>query len=229
MCGGGLLGCAAFADRATNIPSPNRSPNRSLWGRSAMGLQQMGVAAAVLSRGLDVAKATKDDGWEAALSYQLAVARVLGGAAPGSSSSGGGDAAAAAGSEAAGSEAGEAPVADFDASEVLALQARGDAAVASVDRWWPAGWESHKPAGEPDRSVLAEKLLPLAEERSGLKVVEGARVPALQGVLYVTRAPTSVPPGAVDSGLVPLAGGGGAAAVAEEEEEEEEREHVVHV
>jgi hypothetical protein len=34
-------------------------PHRSLWGRSAMGLQQMGAAAAVLSRGREVAREAK--------------------------------------------------------------------------------------------------------------------------------------------------------------------------
>lgn len=191
---------------------PDVAMGYSLWGRSAMGLQQVGVAGAVLERGLAAAAAAKDDAWEAALCYQLAVSRVLGsggaaateagGGSGGEAKEGGGSGGEEAKKEGEGKEEGakEQPEATFDASEVLALRARGDAAVESVARWWPAAWEGQRPQGEPDRSVLTDKLIPMAEERAGgQKVEEGAHLPALRGVLYVTRAPTSVPPGAVDA------------------------------
>jgi hypothetical protein len=197
-----------------------------------MGLQQMGVASAVLSRGLDVARASKDDCWEAALCYQLAVSRVLGGDAPGGGSSGGGApsgsggggggggtaAAKEGGGEGGEAAAAEAPAAEFDAAEVLRLQEEGDAAVAAVKGWWPAGWDDYRPEGEPDRTVLAEKLLPMVAERCGTSVAPGAgRLPALTGVLYVTRAPTTVAPGAVDT-----PGGEGVPEGDEEGEDDEE-------
>jgi len=196
-----------------------------MWGRSAMGLQQMGVAAAVLSRGLDVARASKDDSWEAYLCYQLAVARILGGSAPAAAATAGGAAGAAADTADAADAA-----ATFDASEVLELQRRGDAALESVARWWPSGWADLRPEGEPDRSVLAQRLIPLVEERGGARVEAGARLPALQGVLYVTRAPTTLPPGALDSLGAGGEGLGRGVGVAEGEEgESEEQEHVVQV
>jgi hypothetical protein len=104
----------------------------------------------------------------------------------------------------------------------MSLRAEGDAAVAAVASWWPAGWDDYRPEGEPDRSVLTQKLIPMAEERAGRKLEEGAgRLPALEGVLYVTRAPSSVPPGALDSlGL----GQGGVPEGAEGDEEEGEGE-----
>ncbi|GBF93521.1 hypothetical protein Rsub_06654 [Raphidocelis subcapitata] len=200
---------------------PDHALGYSLWARSAMGLQQAGVAAAVLARGLEAARAARDDAWEAAMCYQLAVAKILGGgaaAAPagGAAGAGGAAAAAAAGegaaeaAEGAAEEAAPAPPRLFDASEILALRAAGDAAAASVEAWWPAAWAESRPAGEPDRGVLTEKLIPMAEERSGLRVAEGEKLPVLDNVLYVTRAPSTVPPGAMDAlGVGPGAAGGG--------------------
>lgn len=153
----------------------------------------------------------------------MAVAKVLGSdsgaaaAAPaaaegGADAAGDGDAAAAA-----------APLATFSCDDVIELQRRGDAACALVKSWWPAPWESQMPQGEPDRTVLAEKIIPLAEEKAGAKFAAGKSLPTLQGVLYVTRRPDAVPPGALDQ--LGVAGQG----IAEGEAEEEEQEQVVQV
>jgi hypothetical protein len=124
-------------------------------------------------------------------------AQVLGGSTSSSSGGGGGDREGAGPAADAGAEA-PAAAEVFDCSEVIELQRRGEAAAASVASWWPAAWPDAMPRGEPDRTVLAEKLIPMAEEKSGVKFAEGEKIPVLQGVLYVTRAPTSVPPGALD-------------------------------
>ncbi|KAI8465990.1 MAG: hypothetical protein J3K34DRAFT_74041 [Monoraphidium minutum] len=205
---------------------PEMAGGYSLWARSAMGFQQMGVAAAVLQKGLDAAAAARDDAREAALAYQMAVAKMLGGGG------GGGGGGAAGGEEGGGGGEGggaAAAVEVFSCDEVLELQRRGAAAAASVAAWWPAPWAEQLPTGDPDRTVLAEKLVPMAEEKSGVKFATGASMPVLQGVLYVTRAPSSVPPGALDQ--LGVGGGGGAEGVPEEEEEveEAEAEHVVQV
>jgi hypothetical protein len=221
-----------------------------------MCFQQMGAAAAVLSKGLEVAKASRDDSWEAAMAFQLAVARVLGGGAggggggsaggaaeaaagpaAGGGASGGGGAAAGGGAEAAGPAAAEPAPETFDCGEVLALRERGDAALESVSRWWPAAWDAQRPDGEPDRSVLSGKLIPIAQERGGAPFEAGRRLLVLKNVLYVTRAPGSVPPGAVDrlgaGTRIPEgeegAEGEGGDGEGDEEEEEEEAEQVVQV
>jgi hypothetical protein len=51
--------------------------------------------------------------------------------------------------------------------------------------------------GEPDRSLVLEKLLPELERRTGAPLPAEGSVPALAGLLYVTRPPSSVPAGAV--------------------------------
>jgi hypothetical protein len=167
---------------------PQHPLGYSLFARCAMNAQQMGAAAAFLSRGLDVAEAVGHDGARAVMSFQRAAALLLGG---GGSS--------------------------FDAAEVQRLLADGEAARQAVLSWWPPAWAAHAPDGDPDRSLVTQRLLPEWERRVG----GGAPLPAdgeavaLAGLLYVTKAPSAIPPGA----LVQLEAGGGEglAAVGEED------------
>lgn len=153
---------------------PHHPFGYSLYCRCCMNFQQMSAAKAFLGKGLAVAREVNDDASLAAMCYQRAVAVVLGG--PSSSS----------------------PLVDFDCDEVLQLMAEGESARASVLSWFPAPWSQHVIDGEPDRSLLHQRLLPeLAQRNNGAVLTPGGKLPVLTGLLYVTKPPSSIPAGAV--------------------------------
>ncbi len=147
---------------------PDHPLGYSLYTRTCMTFQHMAAAAAFLTRGLRVARAANDDAGIAAMSFQLAAAAVLGGRGH-----------------------------EFEASEVLGLMADGEEAREKLLGWWPQRWASSAMDGEPDRTLLITRLLPEVEKRSGSRLEAGAKLPALEGLLYVTAPPTSLPPGAL--------------------------------
>ena len=127
-------------------------------------------AAALLTKGLTVASEVNDDSYSCVMSYQKAASLLLGGS-------------------------GE----EFDAEELQQLLHQGEAMRESVLSWFPELWRPVAVDGEPDRTLVLEKLVPEWEKRNegrGLREVKG-KVGALQGLLYVTKAPSSIPPGAV--------------------------------
>lgn len=147
---------------------PNHPLGYSLFARCAMNGQQMQVAEAFLSKGLAVAKAVNADTSIATMSFQRAAAVVLGGAGP-----------------------------RIDAGEVQELLQQGEQAREAVLSWFPAPWKAAAEDGEPDRSLVLQKLLPEFERRSGAALPSEGQVDAMTGLLYVTRPAASIPAGAV--------------------------------
>lgn len=147
---------------------PQHPLSYSLFARCAMNNQQMSVAAAFLDKGLACAQAAKHDAMVCMMSYQRAAALLLGGA-------------------------GKA----LDAAEVQQLLKQGDEARESVLAWFPEVWRAHAADGEPDRTLVLQKLLPECEKRHGQQLPLEGEVEALHGLLYVTKAPSSIPPGAL--------------------------------
>jgi hypothetical protein len=122
---------------------------------------------------LTVAAEVNDDSYSCLMSFQKAAALLLGGA-------------------------GE----TFDAEELQQLLEKGEEMRESVLRWFPEPWRPVAVDGEPDRTLVVDKLVPewgkrnATEGLGGLMEAKG-NVGALQGLLYVTKAPSSIPPGAV--------------------------------
>jgi hypothetical protein len=80
---------------------------------------------------------------------------------------------------------------------VLELMQRGEAARAKLLGWWPEPWRGAAMDGDPDRTLISSRLLgELAKQGAG-ELVPGASVAALQGLLYVTKPPSTVAPGAL--------------------------------
>jgi hypothetical protein len=129
----------------------------------------MAMAAAFLQRGLAAAAAARADTGTAVMSFQRAAALLLGGEGQDS----------------------------VDAGQVQALLQEGEAAREAVLAWFPAPWAAAAEDGEPDRSLVLRKLLPEFERRTGGPLPQAGDVPALSGLLYVTRPPSSIPAGAV--------------------------------
>jgi hypothetical protein len=150
--------------------APGNPVGYSLYARQAMNLQLMPLAVALLTKGLTVAAEVNDDCYTCAMACQKAAAMLLGGA-------------------------GE----EVEAAELQQLLQLGAEKRDSVESWFPAEIAEMAVAGEPDRTLVLEKLIPEWEKRQGgQKLAEtSGRVPALQGLLYVTRAPNSIPPGAL--------------------------------
>eukprot|EP00882_Tetradesmus_deserticola_P021047 GHRQ01022765.1.p1 GENE.GHRQ01022765.1~~GHRQ01022765.1.p1 ORF type:complete len:205 (+),score=89.53 GHRQ01022765.1:158-772(+) len=147
---------------------PQHPLGYSLFARCCMNNQQMGVAAAFLERGLAAARAAGHDAAVCQLSFQRAAALLLGGAGK-----------------------------TVDAAVVQQLMQQGEAARESLLRWWPERWRAHAADGEPDRTLVLQKLLPELEKRQGQPLPAEGDVEVLHGLLYVTKAPSAIPPGAL--------------------------------
>ncbi|KAF8070894.1 hypothetical protein HT031_000975 [Scenedesmus sp. PABB004] len=146
---------------------PGHALGYSLFARCAMNNQAMPLAAAFLERGLAAAAAARHDAATATMAFQRAAALLLGGGGPA-----------------------------LDAGEVRALLSDGEAARGAVLAWFPAPWRPHAADGEPDRS-LVQKLLAEWEKRHGSPLPDAGEAEALSGLLYVTKAPSTLPPGAL--------------------------------
>eukprot|EP00879_Flechtneria_rotunda_P012289 GHRR01012835.1.p1 GENE.GHRR01012835.1~~GHRR01012835.1.p1 ORF type:complete len:201 (+),score=94.46 GHRR01012835.1:1252-1854(+) len=147
---------------------PQHPLGYTLFARCAMNAQQMSLAAAFLQKGLLFAQATNDDTGQAIMPYQQAAALLLGGVGK-----------------------------TFHAAAVQQLLQQGAAAVESVLRWFPDVWNAHAVDGEPDKTLVLQKLLPAWEERHGGPLPAEGGAEALQGLLYVIESPTLLPPGAL--------------------------------
>eukprot|EP00775_Hariotina_reticulata_P013201 gene13201-13332_t len=148
---------------------PQHPLGYSLFSRCAMNHQQMAVAAAFLDKGLAKAEAARHDAATALMSYQRAATLLLGGAGP-----------------------------VVDAAVVQQLLKQGEAARESVLSWFPEAWKAHASDGEPDRTLVLQKLLPeLERRREGQQLPQSGEVEAVMGLLYVTKTPSSIPPGAL--------------------------------
>lgn len=147
---------------------PDHPLGYSLFARCCMNNQQMGVAAAFLERGLAAAAAVGHDAGLCQMSFQRAGALLLGGAGK-----------------------------TVDAGVVQQLIQQGEEARVLLLSWWPEGWRAHAADGEPDRTLVLQKLLPEFEKRQGVEFPASGEVEALHGLLYVTKAPAAIPPGAL--------------------------------
>lgn len=74
---------------------------------------------------------------------------------------------------------------------------RGEAARESLLSWWPPSWAAAAMDGEPDRSLLTGRLVPELAKRGAGQLAPGGVVQVLGGLLYVTKPPTSIVPGAL--------------------------------
>jgi hypothetical protein len=63
--------------------------------------------------------------------------------------------------------------------------------------WWPESWRAHAADGEPDRTLVLQQLLLEFEKRHGQQLPAEGEVEALHGLLYVTKAPSAIQPGAL--------------------------------
>jgi hypothetical protein len=147
---------------------PQHPLGYSLFARCCMNNQQMGVAAAFLDRGLAAAQAVGHDAGVCQMSFQRAGALLLVGAGN-----------------------------TVDAAVVQQLIQQGEEARVSLLSWWPESWVAHAADGEPDRTLVLQKLLPEFEKRQGQGLPAEGEVEALHGLLYVTKAPSAIPPGAL--------------------------------
>jgi hypothetical protein len=147
---------------------PQHPLGYSLFARCCMNNQQMGVAAAFLERGLAAAQAIGHDAAMCQMSFQRAGALLLGGAGK-----------------------------TVDAAVIQQLIQQGEEARVSLLSWWPESWRAHAADGEPDRTLVLQKLLPEFEKRHGQQLPGEGEVEALHGLLYVTKAPSAIPPGAL--------------------------------
>lgn len=147
---------------------PDHPLGYSLFARCAMNGQQMQVAQAFLSKGLQIARAVQADTSIATMSYQRAGALLLGGAGP-----------------------------RIESQDVQELLQEGEQAREAVLGWFPEPWRAAAEDGDPDRSLVLQKLLPEFERRTGAPLPAAGQVDAMVGLLYVTRPAAAVPAGAV--------------------------------
>lgn len=84
-----------------------------------------------------------------------------------------------------------------NAAVVQDLLAKGEAARDSLLSWFPVAWNAHAQDGEPDRTLVLQKLLPEFEKRKGHPLPAEGEIDSLQGLLYVTKSPNAIPPGAL--------------------------------
>lgn len=77
---------------------------------------------------------------------------------------------------------------------------RGETARISLMRWWPAVWAPAALAGDPDRSLLATRLSAELDKQDAGTLEAGAQLKALKNLLYVTKPPTTIAPGALVKG-----------------------------
>jgi trimeric autotransporter adhesin len=179
----------------------------SLFAALAMRGQQFQAAVPFLRRGLAVARACRDDAAQARMCFQLAAALLLGGGGV--------------------SPTDPSKPQPVSLADVLALCDAGDAAAEQCAAWWPHGAFGPCPGdGEPERSVVWQKLLPAVAAREGVAasaafaapteegggdneeaeaaaaalarfLAETEAIEPLQGLAWVSPPPRAVPPGAV--------------------------------
>lgn len=85
----------------------------------------------------------------------------------------------------------------LEAASVQGLLSKGEAARESLLSWFPHVWAPQAQDGEPDRTLVLQRLLPEIEKRMGEPLPAEGQINSLHGLLYVTKSPNSIPPGAL--------------------------------
>jgi len=73
----------------------------------------------------------------------------------------------------------------------------GESARSSLLSWFPEAWVAGAMDGEPDRTLLQSRLVEELSKQSAGSLEAGAKLTPLKHLLYVSKPPTSIAPGAL--------------------------------